>query len=137
MFPWIPSKKQTTDAFHRKLIGDKLNNKMEYLFSYGTLQLKNVQLKNFGRILNGTPDKIQGYKLCSIEIQDERILSISSQKIHPILTRTAKLNDEVSGVVFELKPDELKKADSYEVKAYKRIQIKLKSGKESWVYVAN
>lgn len=110
---------------------------MECLFSYGTLQLKNVQLKNFGRILNGTPDKIQGYKLCSVEIQDERVLSISSQKLHPILKRTADLNDEVSGVVFQLNPDELKKADSYEVKAYKRIQIKLKSGKKSWVYVAS
>ena len=88
---------------------------MECLFSYGTLQLKNVQLKNFGRILNGTPDKIQGYKLCSVKIQDERVLSISSQKLHPILKRTADLNDEVSGVVFQLNPDELKKADEFSI----------------------
>ena len=31
-------------------------NKMEYLFSYGTLRQQNVQLKNFGRLLDGAED---------------------------------------------------------------------------------
>lgn len=34
---------------------------MEYLFSYGTLQLKRVQVANFGRELIGAPEKLPGY----------------------------------------------------------------------------
>ena len=35
---------------------------MENLFSYGTLQQENVQIKNFGRSLSGTLDVLQGYR---------------------------------------------------------------------------
>ena len=58
---------------------------MEYLFSYGTLQQKNVQLKNFGRILEGSKDVLQKYVVKELEITDETVLKISNKRFHPIL----------------------------------------------------
>jgi hypothetical protein len=45
-------------------------------------------------------------------------------------------NDFIEGVVLELSPDEIKSADAYETEDYKRIEVRLESGKTSWVYVA-
>ncbi|MEJ0097043.1 MAG: gamma-glutamylcyclotransferase [Bauldia sp.] len=43
--------------------------------------------------------------------------------------------DEVSGTVFTITEAELVAADEYEVADYKRIQVRLRSGIEAWVYV--
>ena len=84
------------------------------LFSYGTLQLKNVQKETFGRNLLGKKDILLGYKLESLKIKDPSVL----------------------GTVFEVTSDELIEADNYEVEDYKRIEVILKSGIKSWVYAA-
>ena len=108
---------------------------MENLFSYGTLQQKNVQVESFGHTLEGTEDILQGYCLEEIEINDKFVLKTSKKNFHPILFFTGKKEDEVKGIVFTLSPLELLKADSYEVDDYKRVKVILKSGKKSWVYV--
>ena len=108
---------------------------MEWLFSYGTLQQKNVQLKNFGRILDGFKDVLQKYILKEIEITDESVLKISNKRFHPILFFTNNEKDEVRGTVFKITSSELLKADDYEVDDYERIETTLKSGIKSWVYV--
>lgn len=38
-------------------------NKIQKLFSYGTLQYENVQLETFGRKIEGSMDKLPGYLL--------------------------------------------------------------------------
>jgi hypothetical protein len=38
--------------------------------------------------------------------------------------------------VFTISKEELLLADNYETDDYKRIKVKLQSGKEAWVYVA-
>ena len=43
---------------------------MEQLFTYGTLQLEEVQLETFGRRLEGRPDDLIGYRLVKITIED-------------------------------------------------------------------
>src|SRR5688500_3830955 len=43
----------------------------EYLFSYGTLQQADVQTRLFGRLLQGEPDTLPGYRVVPIEIRDE------------------------------------------------------------------
>ena len=108
---------------------------MEWLFSYGTLQQKNVQLENFGRILNGSKDVLQKYILKEIEITDESVLKISNKKFHPILFFTNNEKDEVHGTIFKITSSELLKADDYEVDDYERIEATLKSGIKSWIYV--
>ena len=66
---------------------------MEYLFSYGTLQLKSVQLANFGRELTGKPDTLLEYAIEQVEITDERVLRESGQKYHPILKFTGAIEN--------------------------------------------
>ena len=109
---------------------------MEYLFSYGTLQKEKVQLESFGRILKGAADSLLGYKLSAIEIKDEDVLAKSQQQYHPIAVVSADQTDRIEGLVFEISPEELKLADSYEVDDYKRVKVILASGQEAWVYVA-
>src|SRR5690606_22040473 len=109
---------------------------MPLLFSYGTLQQKDVQVANFGRELQGTRDVLQGYVVGEIKITDERVLRESGKAIHPILTFTGNLTDEVKGTVFEFTDAELLQADDYEVDDYTRISVRLKSGRECWIYAA-
>ena len=106
------------------------------LFSYGTLQLKNVQKETFGRNLSGKKDSLLRYKLESLKIKDLSVLEISETKTHPIIRFTGIGADVVEGTVFEVSLDELLKADNYEVADYKRIEVVLKSGIKSWVYTA-
>ena len=109
---------------------------MENLFSYGTLQQENVQLENFGRILEGSKNILPRYCLDEIEITDEFVLKTSKKSFHPILFFTGNEEDEVDGTVFKITSTELLKADSYEVDNYERIEVILKSGIKSWVYVS-
>ena len=106
------------------------------LFSYGTLQLKNVQKETFGRNLVGKKDNLLGYKLESLKIKDPSVIEISEAKTHPIIRFTGTNVDVVEGTVFEVTSDELLEADNYEVEDYKRIEVILKSGIKSWVYTA-
>jgi len=109
---------------------------MPQLFSYGTLQQKNVQVANFGRELAGCKDILPGYVVGEVEITDQRVLRESGKAIHPILRFTGNSNDEVAGTVFELTDAELAQADDYEVDAYMRVKARLKSGTECWIYTA-
>lgn len=68
---------------------------MPLLFSYGTLQQKEVQIANFGRELLGKKDILQGYIVGEIEITDERVLRESGKAIHPILRFTRLLMADV------------------------------------------
>jgi len=117
-----------------KLIQEQ-KNKMEYLFSYGTLRQQNVQLKNFGRLLDGAEDTLKKFILKDLEITDKVVLQVSDKKFHPILSYTGNEKDKVMGTVFKITSDELLKADGYEVDDYKRVEVTLDSGIKSWAYV--
>lgn len=108
----------------------------EYLFSYGTLQKDKVQLETFGRLLNGSKDTLTGYKLSTIKITDEDVLSKSEQEYHLIAIPSELETDTIDGVIFEITHEELLAADGYETDAYKREKPTFKSGREAWVYVA-
>ncbi len=108
----------------------------ENLFSYGTLQKEKVQLELFGRLLNGAKDILIGYQLSSIEIKDESFLSKGEEKFQKTLVPTKNDADIVEGTVFEISEDEVRLADKYEPKNYKRYKVVLRSAKEAWVYLA-
>jgi gamma-glutamylcyclotransferase (GGCT)/AIG2-like uncharacterized protein YtfP len=110
---------------------------MEKLFSYGTLQQRNVQIETFGRELDGDKDALLGYYLSEIEIQDKDVIKTSGTNIHPILRASENPYDEVQGTVFEITKEELFNADQYEVSEYMRVSAKLKSGKTTWIYAAS
>jgi gamma-glutamylcyclotransferase (GGCT)/AIG2-like uncharacterized protein YtfP len=105
------------------------------LFSYGTLQLESVQLASFGRRLDGQPDTLQGYTCTMVEITDADVLATSGQRFHPIVRRSDHATDEVQGMVFRITAEELAAADRYEVADYQRVQVRLASGLDAWVYV--
>lgn len=62
-----------------------MSERAERLFSYGTLQQANVQLSAFGRLLNGTPDALVGFKNELVEITDPDVLAKSGERFHPIV----------------------------------------------------
>ncbi len=109
--------------------------KMEKLFSYGTLQQEGVQLATFGRKLEGRPDQLNGYKLGLLEIDDPEVVATSGKTHHPIISRSGSETDAVVGSVLLVTPEELQQADKYEVAAYKRHSVTLASGAIAWAYV--
>ena len=48
-----------------------------WLFSYGTLRLRNVQLALFGRELEGQADALPGYSVSPLEITDPEVIATS------------------------------------------------------------
>ncbi|MFJ5369319.1 hypothetical protein ACIPIA_08860 [Bosea sp. CER48] len=49
-----------------------------WLFSYGTLRQKNVQLATFGRELEGREDALAGFASSMIAISDPEVVATSS-----------------------------------------------------------
>jgi hypothetical protein len=106
----------------------------ECLFSYGTLQIESVQLATFGRRLEGKPDALPGFVQSMVRIEDPKVVETSGEALHPIVAFTGRSSDFVTGTVFAISRGELQKADAYEVAAYKRVSVILRSGTRAWVY---
>ncbi|GAA4183099.1 gamma-glutamylcyclotransferase [Streptosporangium oxazolinicum] len=106
-----------------------------YLFAYGTLRQREVQLSTFGRELDGRPDLLPGYTLATVEITDPGVVAVSGADRHPIVRATDDLSHTVEGTVFEITDAELAAADDYEVADYRRVLVRLASGVRAWVYV--
>lgn len=106
----------------------------ERLFTYGTLQLPEVQLDTFGRIVPGDPDVLPGFTVDYVEIEDARVVDVSGLSVHPVLRATGNPLDKVVGKVLYLTEAELEAADEYEVSLYRRISVTLASGCTAWVY---
>ncbi len=109
---------------------------MERLFSYGTLQLERVQRETFGRLLEGAPDALVGFRRDMVEITDPDVLAKSGERFHPIVSRSGDEADRVEGTVFLVTLDELAAADAYEVADCERVEAALASGLRAWVYIA-
>ncbi len=105
------------------------------LFSYGTLQQDNVQLASFGRLLDGHDDAMPGFAQTMLEITDPEVIRTSGKRFHPVVAPSDDPADSVPGKVFSITAEELAAADRYEVADYKRISVRLASGKEAWFYV--
>jgi gamma-glutamylcyclotransferase (GGCT)/AIG2-like uncharacterized protein YtfP len=109
---------------------------MPLLFSYGTLQQRDVQLSTFGRLLQGDRDELPGFEESFVRIQDPQTVAMSGKTHHANATFNGRQASRVSGTVFEITDDELAAADRYEqLAAYTRVAATLASGKEAWVYV--
>jgi gamma-glutamylcyclotransferase (GGCT)/AIG2-like uncharacterized protein YtfP len=109
---------------------------MHLLFSYGTLQLEQVQLDTYDRLLFGTSDQLPNYRIEQLEITDPDVLTSSKQQYHPIAIKTNNPSDSVEGMVFKITDEELAFTDRYEVDDYIRIEATLASGNKAWVYVS-
>lgn len=106
-----------------------------YLFSYGTLLRREVQLSIFGRELDGSPDLLPGYTVSTVEIIDPDVVAVSGAVRHPIVRATGDPSHSVGGTVFAITDAELAAADDYEVADYRRVLVRLASGVHAWVYI--
>lgn len=107
---------------------------MNRLFSYGTLQLPEVQRANFGRELKGEADALEGYVLSTVVIGDAVVVEVSGLAEHLILVPGE--GPPIEGVAYALSDEELAAADEYETSAYRRVEVTLRSGRRAFVYVA-
>jgi gamma-glutamyl AIG2-like cyclotransferase len=105
------------------------------LFSYGTLQLPEVQRATYGRLLEGRPDVLVGYRLAPLTITDPEVVALSGAAVHTIACRTGDSADRIAGVVYAITPAELEATDEYEVDAYGRVEARLASGATAFVYI--
>jgi hypothetical protein len=105
------------------------------LFSYGTLRQCEVQLATFGRLVEGRPDALTGYRLAPLAISDPEVVRLSGKAVHEIARRTGDPADRIQGFVFSISRAELEAADGYEVDVYARIETELASGARAFVYV--
>jgi gamma-glutamylcyclotransferase (GGCT)/AIG2-like uncharacterized protein YtfP len=102
---------------------------MQKLFTYGTLQNDDIQESLFGRILQGTPETLIGYKLNEIQIEEEFGI------VHyPIITETQNPEDTISGIVYQITTNDLHQTDLYEGLHYKRVEVHLQSNETVWAY---
>src|SRR5471032_2603315 len=107
-----------------------------WLFAYGTLRQKDVQLALFGRALAGHRDVLPGYSLSSLLITDPAVIATSGTAHHTVIRQTGNPQDRISGIVFSITGKELATADAYEVSDVKRVSARLESGIEAFVYVS-
>jgi len=104
---------------------------MEKLFAYGSLQNEDIQKDLFGRILEGTPEKLIGYIVKKIQIEEEFGLVY-----YPIITETNNPEDTINGIVYAITTKELHQSDLYEGLHYKRVEVQLQSKQKAWAYSA-
>jgi len=96
------------------------------LFSYGTLQYKDLQFATFDRELIGRKDSLPGYV---------RAITESGGVLYYNIAPSSDPDDAVSGTVFEITEQELAAADKYERdRGYSRVFLTLRSGIQAWVY---
>lgn len=107
-----------------------------HLFSYGTLQLPQVQQKLFGRALMAEPDVLTGFMLDSIAIADPDVFAASGIEVHKILRRTDDPEARIPGVALAITAADLPAVDAYEGENYARIAVTLASGRRAFVYAA-
>lgn len=109
---------------------------MPLLFSYGTLQHDDVQVKTFGRKLSGEKDLLNGYEPSLVRIDDPEVASSLGRTHHDNIKATGDDWSSVQGTALEVTDAELTLADQHEASfAYQRISVELASGHQAWVYV--
>ncbi len=107
-----------------------------WIFSYGTLRQSEVQRGIFGRVLEGEQDALPGHVTRLQKVSDPHVIALSGSDEHPALVETDNAGDEVAGMALAVDEAELALADAYETPShYQRIPVRLKSGRDAFVYV--
>src|SRR5262245_17292971 len=109
---------------------------MPLLFSYGTLQREEVQLRTFGRRLVGGPDALVGYRPARVPIADPAVIAATGGTHHANAIPSDDPASRVEKIAFEITEAELVQVDAYEAPFdYARVLAPLASGRRAWVYV--
>ncbi|MGC3994865.1 MAG: gamma-glutamylcyclotransferase family protein [Propionicimonas sp.] len=108
----------------------------EWVFSYGTLRLADVQRGTYGRLLDGEDDQLVGWTLQYLAISNPEVVALSGIAEHPVAVPTGDPSHAVAGTRFSLTATELAATDVYESADYVRVPVVLASGVAAWLYVA-
>src|SRR5205823_4255943 len=109
----------------------------ENFFSYGTLQSEAVQLATFGRRLEGTADRLIGYRVIMIPISNHKLMATTGGTHHRNIQITNSASDVVEGIVFLVTKNELERTDAYErIADFERVLVELASGESAWAYLS-
>jgi gamma-glutamylcyclotransferase (GGCT)/AIG2-like uncharacterized protein YtfP len=107
-----------------------------WIFSYGTLRQPEVQIGLFGRQLESEQDALTGHVTRLQRVTDPEVIRLSGSDQHPALVASENPGDEVPGQALAITQAELELADAYEAPSrYHRIAVRLKSGRDAFVYV--
>lgn len=110
--------------------------KKHLVFAYGILKIEKIQVKNYGKKLEGSSDILRGYKLNSITIKDTVLIEDIETNNFEIAVNTKDENDIIEGFVFEINGEELAKTDQYLNTHYMRVLETNQKGEDVWVYVS-
>lgn len=118
-------------------MGDAVEPSGEQLvFSYGALQIAELQRAILGRVFPPEPDILPGFTADYAEMADPRFAELTGSSVHAVLRRTGDPRDKVIGTVYRFTDDELDAADQFEVLMFRREQVVLASGRRAWVYLS-
>ncbi|SDD58300.1 Uncharacterized conserved protein YtfP, gamma-glutamylcyclotransferase (GGCT)/AIG2-like family [Pricia antarctica] len=99
--------------------------KIEFLFTYGTLQDERLHHALFHKKMEGTSDTLRCYRISEAKVNG----------VYDMAEHTGNEEDTVEGIVYKIAEEHLKGADEYEGDLYERISVTLVSGKKAWVYI--
>lgn len=103
-----------------------MGDRTVFVFSYGYLQRREVQIATFGYELTGRKDSLPGYR---------RAITESGGVLYYNIEPSSDPGDAVSGTLFEITEKDLVAADKYEKdRGYQRLFVRLQSSVEAWVY---
>lgn len=103
-----------------------MGDRAVFVFSYGYLQHREVQIATFGYELTGRKDSLPGYR---------RAITESGGVLYYNIEPSSDPADAVSGTLFDITESDLAAADQYEKeRGYQRVFVKLQSRVEAWVY---
>jgi gamma-glutamylcyclotransferase (GGCT)/AIG2-like uncharacterized protein YtfP len=101
--------------------------KMELLFVYGTLCIKDIRNKIAGRDIDCLRSAtLAGYRLSSILLDKIK---------YPVLICDISSKDLIRGELLEVTQNELQLLDEYEGSEYRRMKVTLSDGTQVWAYV--
>ncbi|MEN0069758.1 MAG: hypothetical protein AAGC63_02005, partial [Propionicimonas sp.] len=69
----------------------------QWVFSYGTLRLPEVQQATYGRLLDGVDDALPGYRVELLAITNPAVVALSGAAEHPVVRPTGDPSDSVPG----------------------------------------
>ena len=72
-----------------------------------------------------------------MQITDADVIAAGAADRHPIVRPTGQPDDLVAGTVLTLTTTELAAADTYEVDVYRRVAVRVSSGQDAWLYLAD
>lgn len=131
---------EAKDTIHQQIKANVIQfekQKKHLIFYYGALDAKEASRESYGIEMNGTPDKLSGYKFKDLGLINVKDSDKNNLSDHRLVLKSKELNDKIEGIVFEITGEELMQSDKQSPSNSKRVLATTDLGTEVWVRVAN